>query len=81
MHFLGIVSSVHDITIRSLRFVTFLQKNEGMLGLMDLVFGYHEHGIELLIGIDSDGSFQEMFSHLSGSDGVILTGIPAGEPG
>jgi hypothetical protein len=52
-----------------------------MLGFMDPVFGYHEPGDELLIGIDSDGCFQEMFSHLAGSEGIIMTGIPAGEPG
>jgi len=52
-----------------------------MLGLMDPVFGYHESGDELLIGIDSDGSFQEMFSPLTGPEGVIMTGIPTGEPG
>ena len=81
MHFLGVVSAVHDVTIRSLEFMTFFQKYKCMLGLMDPVFGYHEPGDELLIGIDSDGSFQEMFSHLAGPEGVIMTGIPAGEPG
>jgi len=81
VYFLGIVSPVHDITLRSLGFVTFFQKYKSMLGLMDPVFRDHEPGDELLIGIDSDGSFQEMFSHLAGPDGVIMTGIPAGEPG
>jgi hypothetical protein len=52
-----------------------------MLGLMDPVFGYYESGNELLIGIDSNRSFQEMFSHLAGPYGIIMTGIPAGEPG
>ena len=81
MHFLGVVSAVHDVTIRSLEFMTFFQKYKCMLGLMDPVFGYHEPGDELLIGINSDGSFQEMFSHLTGPDGIIMTGITAGEPG
>jgi len=81
VHFLGIVSAVHDVTIRSLGFMTFFQKYKSMLGFMDPVFGYHEPGDELLIGIDSDGSFQEMFSHFTGPEGVIMTGIPAGEAG
>lgn len=81
MYFLGIISAVHDVTIRFLGFMTFFQKYKSMLRLMDAVFGYHEPGNELLIGIDSDGSFQEMFSHLTGTEGVIMTGITAGEPG
>jgi hypothetical protein len=48
---------------------------------MDTVFGYHEPGDDLLIGIDSNGCFQEMLSHLTGSDGVVVTGVPAGESG
>jgi hypothetical protein len=61
--------------------MTFFQKYKSMLGLMDPVFGYHESGDELLIGIDSDGSFQEMFSHFTGPERVIMTGITAGEAG
>jgi hypothetical protein len=37
--------------------MTFFQKYKSMLRLMDPVFGYHEPGDELLIDIDSDGSF------------------------
>jgi hypothetical protein len=37
--------------------MTFFQKDKSMLRLMDPVFGYHEPGDELLIDIDSDGSF------------------------
>jgi hypothetical protein len=81
MHLLRVISPVHDITIRSQGFVTFFQKNKSMLRIMNPVFGYHETGDKLLIGIDSDGSFQEMFSHLTGSDGIIMAGIAAGEPG
>jgi hypothetical protein len=79
VHFLGIVSPVHEIAFRSLGFVTFFQEDEGMPGFMDAVFGDHESGDELLISIDGDRSFEEMFSHLTGSDGVIVTGIPAGK--
>jgi hypothetical protein len=59
--------------------MTFFQENKSVPGLMYSVFGYHESGNKLLIGIDSDGSFQEMLSHLTGSDRVIMTGISAGE--
>ena len=81
MHFLGVISAVHDITRRSLGSMTSFQKYKSMLGLMDPVFGYHKSGDCLLIRIDSDRSFQEMFSHFTGPDGVIMTGIPAGEAG
>jgi hypothetical protein len=81
VHFLGVVSPVHEITIRSPRFVASLQKNECMLRIVNPTFRYRESCNYLLIGIDSNRSFQEMFSDFSGSDGVIMTGITAGEPG
>jgi len=58
-----------------------LQKNVGVLRVVNPAFRYRESGNYLLIGIDSNRSFQEMFSDFSGSYGVIMTGIPAGEPG
>jgi hypothetical protein len=81
VHFLGIVSSVHEITIRYPGFVASLQKNEGVLRIVDPAFRYSESGNYLLIGINSNRCFQEMFSDFSGSDGVIMTGITAGETG
>jgi hypothetical protein len=48
---------------------------------MDTVFGDHKSGDELLISIDSNRSFQVMFSHLSRPEGIIMTRIPAGESG
>jgi len=48
---------------------------------MYTVFRDHEPGDELLIGIDRYRGFEEMLSHLTGSDGVIMTRVPAGEPG
>jgi hypothetical protein len=61
--------------------MTFFQENKSMLGFMDAVLGYHESGDDLLVSIDSNRSFQEMFSQLSGSDGIVMTRISAGEPG
>lgn len=81
MHFLGIICSVHEITIGFPRFVASLQKNESVLRVVNPAFRYCKSGNYLLIGIDSNRSFQEMFSDFSGSDGVIMTGISAGEPG
>jgi hypothetical protein len=53
-----------------------------MLGFMDTVLRDQESGDDLMTGIDSNRSFQEMFSHLSGSsEGVVMTGISAGEHG
>lgn len=66
VHFLGRVSPIHNIIIRSFGSVIFFQKYISVLGLMDPVFGNHKPGNELLVGIDDDRSFQEMFSHLTG---------------
>jgi len=64
-----------------MEFVTFLQKRERMSGIMDPTFGYHESGDNLLIDIDNNRGFQEMFSDLTGSFGVIMTAISAGKTG
>jgi hypothetical protein len=61
--------------------VASLQKNESVLRVVDPVFRYRESGDYLLIGINSNRSFQEMFSDFPGSNGVIMTGITAREPG
>ena len=67
VHFLRVVSTVHDIALRSNEFVTFFQKRESMSGVMDPAIRYHESDDNLLIDIDNNRSFQEMFSDLSGS--------------
>jgi hypothetical protein len=61
--------------------VTPLEKNESMLRVVNPTFRGRKSGNYLLLGIDSNRSFQEMFSDFTCSDGVIMTGIPAGEPG
>jgi len=54
MHFLGIISFVHDIALGFMEFMTFFQKRESMLGIMDSAFRYHEASDNLLIDIDND---------------------------
>jgi hypothetical protein len=54
VHFLGIVTPVHDITLRFSETVTFFQENECVSGIMYTVFRDHEPGDELLIGVDGN---------------------------
>ena len=53
----------------------------GVFTIVDLAFRSDESGYYLLIGINRDRNFQEMFPDLAGSGGVIMAGITAGEPG
>jgi hypothetical protein len=64
-----------------MEFMTFFQKRECMPGIMDSAFRYHESNDNLLIDIDNNRGFQEMFSDLSGSERVIMTTISAGKSG
>lgn len=64
-----------------MEFVTFFQKKECMAGIMYTAFRYRESGDNLLIDIDNNRSFQEMFSDLTSPFRVIMTAIPACEPG
>jgi hypothetical protein len=52
-----------------------------MPGIVDPAFGSDKPGDNLLIGINRNRSFQEMFSSLAGSGWVIVTWISAGKPG
>jgi hypothetical protein len=81
VHFLGIITSVHDIALRFMEFMTFFQKRECMSGIMDSAFRYYESDDNLLTDIDNNRGFQEMFSDLSGSFRVIMTTISAGKSG
>jgi len=81
VHFLRVVSTVHDVARRSNEFVTFFQKRESMSGVMDSAVRYHKSDDNLLIDIDNNRSFQEMFPDLSRSFWVIMTAISTGKPG
>ncbi len=48
---------------------------------MNPTFRYLESGDNLLIDIDDNRDFQEMFSDLSGSFRVIMAAIPTGKSG
>ena len=48
---------------------------------MDPAFRDLESGDDLLINIDDNRGFQEMFSDLSGTFRIIMAAVPAGETG
>lgn len=52
-----------------------------MRDIMDRMLGYLETGDNLSISISSDRGFQEPFSHFTGSPGIVVAGVRAGEPG
>ena len=47
---------------------------------MDWMLGDLQTGDNLLISINGDRYFQEAFPHLTGSPGIVVAGIRAGEP-
>ena len=54
VHFLGVVSPVHDIAFRFMEIVTFFQERECVMGIMSPAFRDHESGDNLLIDVDND---------------------------
>jgi hypothetical protein len=52
-----------------------------MPGIVDPAFRDDKPGQRTLIGIDRNRDFEEMFPDLTGSFGVIVAAVPAGEPG
>jgi len=52
-----------------------------MTSIVDPAFRGDKPGNNLEIGIDRDRSFQEPFSGLTGSPGIVVAGVRAGEPG
>jgi hypothetical protein len=53
----------------------------GMSGIVDPVVRGNEPGNHLLISINRDRCFQEMFSDLPGSGGIIVATVSAGKTG
>jgi len=52
-----------------------------MRDIMDRMLGDLQTGDDLLIRVNRDRSFQESFSGLTSSPGLIMTGVRTGESG
>jgi hypothetical protein len=81
MDLFGVVTFVHDIEVRLSESVTLLEEFFGVRNVMDRMLRDFETGNNLSIGIDRNRGLQEPFSGLTGSPGIVVTRIRAGEPG
>jgi hypothetical protein len=79
--FFRIVSFVHDIEVRMSNLVALFQEFFGVRDIMDRMLGDLQTGDNLSISINRDRGFQESLSCFTGSPGIIMAGIRAGEPG
>jgi len=61
--------------------VTLFQEFFGMRNIMDWMLGDLQTGDNLSIGINRDRGFQKSFSRFTGSPGIVMAGVRAGEPG
>jgi hypothetical protein len=81
MDLFGVVSFVHDIKVRMSDSVTLFQEFFGVRDIVDRMLGDLQTGDNLSICIDRDRGFQEPFSGLTGSPGIVVAGIRTGKPG
>jgi hypothetical protein len=77
----GVISFVHDIEVRRSESVTLLQEFFGVGDIMDRMLRDLKTGDNLLISVDRDRCFQEPLSGLTGSPGIVMAGVRAGESG
>jgi hypothetical protein len=61
--------------------MTLFQEFFGVGNIMDRMLGDFQTGDNLSIGINRDRGFQKSFSRYTGSPGIIVAGVRAGEPG
>jgi len=61
--------------------VTLFKEFFGVRDIMDWMLGDFQFGDNLSISIDRDRCFQKPFSRLTGSPGIVMAGVRAGEPG
>jgi hypothetical protein len=76
-----IVSLVHDVKIRLPDFVTLSEQFLGVSSVMDPAFRGNKTSYNLLISINRDRCFQEMFSNLPGSFREIMAAVPTCKSG
>ena len=80
MDLLRIVSFVHNIEVRMSKSVTLFEEFFGVWDIMNRMLGDLQTSDSLSISINGDRGFQEPFSGLTGSPGIVVAGIRAGEP-
>ena len=71
MDLFGVVSFIHDIEVRMPESVTLSEEFFGMWDIMNRMLGDLQTGDYLSISIDRDRGFEETFSGLTGSPGII----------
>jgi len=81
MNLFRVISFIHDIEVRMPDSVTLFQEFFGVRDIMDRMPGYLQAGDNLSISINRDRGFQELFSRFTGSPGIVVAGVRAGEPG
>ena len=81
MDLFGVVSFVHDIEVRMSGSVTLFEEFFSVRDIMDRMLGDLQAGDNLSISISRDRCFQEPFSRFTGSPGIVVAGVRAGEPG
>ena len=81
MDLFGVVSFVHDIEVRWSGSVTLFEKFLGMNNIVNRMLGDFQTGDNLLIRVNGDGCFQELFSGLTGSPRIVVAGISTRKSG
>jgi hypothetical protein len=79
MDLFGVVSFVHDIEVRMSDPVTLFEEFFGVRDIVDRMLGDFQTGDYLSISINRDRGFKEPFSGLTGSPGIVVAGVRAGE--
>ena len=79
--FFRILSFVHDIVVGLSGSVRSFQEFFSVRDIVDRVLGYLQTRDDLKRSIDGNRSFQEPFSGLTGSPGIVVAGVRASKPG
>jgi len=81
MNFFGIISFIHDIEVRRSNPVALFKEFFSVRYIVDRMPGDLQGGDNLLISVNRNRCFQEAFSRVAGSPGIIVAGVRAGESG
>lgn len=81
MDLCGVVFFVHNAKARMSNPMALFQEFFGLGDSMNRLLGDLQSGNNLLISIDRDRGFQDLFSSLTGSLGIVVACVWAGEPG
>jgi hypothetical protein len=81
VYLFNVVTFVHDIEVGLFGSVTLFQEFFSVRDIVDRVLGDLQTGDNLMRSIDSYRGFQEPFSGLTGSPGIIMAGVRTGKPG